>query len=163
MMRSESEPWLVPIRIAIPRCLAQPNQGREAFPNPLQFGGVLFIRVFDDLELLRVGVIPRVDPNFFDPLRRLHGGFRFEMNVGHDRHVAAAAAQTAHDMFQIRRVLDRRRGDSHDLAPAAASSIVWAIDASVSIVSHVIIDWTRIGFAPPTPTPPIITSRVTRR
>ena len=47
--------------------------------------------------------------------------------------------------------------------PTAASSIVCAIDASVSIVSQVIIDWTRIGFAPPTPTPPTITSRVTRR
>jgi hypothetical protein len=37
------------------------------------------------------------------------------------------------------------------------------MDASVSIVSHVIIDWTRIGFAPPTPTRPTITSRVARR
>jgi hypothetical protein len=37
------------------------------------------------------------------------------------------------------------------------------MDASVSIVSHVIIDWTRIGFAPPIPTRPTITSRVARR
>jgi hypothetical protein len=37
------------------------------------------------------------------------------------------------------------------------------MDISVSIVSHVIIDWIRIGFAPPTPTLPTITSRVTRR
>jgi hypothetical protein len=47
--------------------------------------------------------------------------------------------------------------------PTSASSFVCAMDASVSIVSQVIIDCTRIGFAPPTPTPPIITSRVTRR
>jgi len=30
-------------------------------------------------------------------------------------------------------------------------------------VSQVIIDWTRIGFAAPTPTRPTITSRVARR
>ena len=47
--------------------------------------------------------------------------------------------------------------------PTATSSSVCAIDAAVSIVSQVIIDWTRIGFAPPTPTWPIITSRVRRR
>ena len=47
--------------------------------------------------------------------------------------------------------------------PASANSIVCAIDAAVSIVSQVIIDWTRIGLAPPIPTPPTITSRVTRR
>jgi hypothetical protein len=47
--------------------------------------------------------------------------------------------------------------------PTSASSIVWAMDASVSIVSHVIIDWTRIGLAPPTPTFPTMTSRETRR
>jgi hypothetical protein len=33
----------------------------------------------------------------------------------------------------------------------------------VSIVSHVIIDWTRIGLFPPIPTVPTFTSRVARR
>src|SRR2546422_5657896 len=47
--------------------------------------------------------------------------------------------------------------------PTFASSMVCAIEASVSIVSHVIIDWTRIGFAPPTPTLPTITSQEPRR
>ena len=34
---------------------------------------------------------------------------------------------------------------------AARSSVCWML-ASVSIVSQVIIDWTRIGFSPPMPT-----------
>jgi len=33
----------------------------------------------------------------------------------------------------------------------------------VSIVSHVIIDWTRMGLSPPIPTFPTFTSRVARR
>ena len=45
---------------------------------------------------------------------------------------------------------------------ATRSSVCW-IDAALSIVSQVIIDWTRIGFVPPTPTLPTITSRVARR
>ncbi len=47
--------------------------------------------------------------------------------------------------------------------PASASSIDCWIDASVSIVSQVIIDWTRIGLSPPMPTLPTFTSRVARR
>jgi hypothetical protein len=41
--------------------------------------------------------------------------------------------------------------------PTFASSIVCWIESSVSIVSLVIIDWTRIGFAPPMPTLPTFT------
>ena len=37
------------------------------------------------------------------------------------------------------------------------------MDTEASIVSQVIIDWTRIGFAPPIPTSPTITSRERRR
>src|SRR5258707_3483100 len=45
---------------------------------------------------------------------------------------------------------------------ATRSSVCW-IQASVSIVSQVNIDWTRIGFGPPTPIFPTFTSRVWRR
>src|SRR2546427_5625518 len=47
--------------------------------------------------------------------------------------------------------------------PTFASSIVCWIDISVSIVSQVIIDWTRIGLFPPIPTLPTRTSREARR
>ena len=38
------------------------------------------------------------------------------MNVGNDGHAAAARAQFGDDVFQVGRVLDRRRGDAHELA-----------------------------------------------
>src|SRR5437899_5222276 len=47
--------------------------------------------------------------------------------------------------------------------PASANSFVCWIDISVSIVSQVIIDWTRIGLFPPMPTLPTRTSREARR
>ena len=47
--------------------------------------------------------------------------------------------------------------------PTCASSMVCEMEASVSIVSQVIMDWTLMGFAPPTPTLPTITSRDSRR
>src|SRR5207253_5537050 len=47
--------------------------------------------------------------------------------------------------------------------PTFANSIVCWIDISVSIVSQVIIDWTRIGLFPPIPTFPTCTSREARR
>ena len=56
-----------------------------------------------NLEFFRVGVIAGIDADLLDPFRRFHRGFGFEMNVGHNRHMAAALAQSAHDVLQIRR------------------------------------------------------------
>ena len=47
--------------------------------------------------------------------------------------------------------------------PASAKASTSATQAAVSRVSEVIIDCTRIGFFPPMPTFPTITSRVSRR
>ena len=47
--------------------------------------------------------------------------------------------------------------------PTSARAIDWRTVASTSWVSLVVIDWTRIGFVPPTPTQPTDTSRVGRR
>ena len=143
--------------------LAKFDQRRKPLANPRQLGCVLLIGVFADHELLRVGVIAGIDPHLVDPFGRFHRGLGFEMDIRDDRHIAAALAQTFDDVLQVARVFHRRRGDAHDLATTSASSIVCWIDASVSIVSHVIIDWTRIGLSPPMPTLPTITSRVARR
>src|SRR6266404_3668498 len=97
--------------------LAQIYQGREAFANPAELGHVLFVRVFANHELLRVGVIAGVDPDLVYPFSRFHRGVRFEMDIGHDWHVAAALAQSFHDIFQIARVFHRRRGNPDNLAP----------------------------------------------
>ena len=62
--------------------------------------------------------------------------------------------------LQVGRVFHRRRGDADDLAADRHQlERLLRRDAAVSIVSQVIIDCTRIGFAPPTPTLPTITSR----
>ena len=92
------------------------DQRRETFANALELGGVLRVGVFEDLEFFRVGVVAGIDPHFLDPLRRFHRGLGFEMDVGDDRRLAAAFAQSAHDVLQIGRVFHRRRGDAHDLA-----------------------------------------------
>ena len=84
-----------------PALPAEPDERREALPDPVQLRRVLLVCVFDDLELFRVGVISGVDPNFFHPFRRFQGGFRFEMDIGYDRHAASALAQTADDVFQV--------------------------------------------------------------
>ena len=64
-------------------------------------------------------------------------------------------------MFQIRRVLTGR-GDADDLAAGLGEFERLPDDAAVSIVSDVIIDWTRMGFARRRRLP-TFTSRVTRR
>ena len=38
------------------------------------------------------------------------------MNIRHNRHVAPRSSQTGHDILQIGRIFDRRRGNSHHLA-----------------------------------------------
>src|SRR5437868_977576 len=47
--------------------------------------------------------------------------------------------------------------------PTSTNLIVWASVASMSWVRVVVIDWTRMGFVPPTATLPIWTSRDLRR
>jgi hypothetical protein len=47
--------------------------------------------------------------------------------------------------------------------PTSARATDWRTVAATSWVSLVVIDWTRTGLEPPTPTPPTATSRVGRR
>src|SRR5213593_3871227 len=44
--------------------------------------------------------------------------------------------------------------------PASTRRRIWATVASTSAVRGVVMDWTRIGLPPPTPTSPTLTSRV---
>jgi hypothetical protein len=47
--------------------------------------------------------------------------------------------------------------------PTSASAIDCLTVAATSCVSLVVIDWMRMGWRAPTPTPPTLTSRVRRR
>ena len=92
------------------------HEGRELFFDALQLKGVLRVGVFLDRKFFGVGVVAGIHAHDFHPLHRFHRGFGFEMDVRHDRHMAAALAEFSDNVLQVRRVLHRRRGDAHDLA-----------------------------------------------
>ena len=99
-MRSLSEPWLVPMRMRAAEFLAAlQHERRELFLDALQLRGVLLVGVFLDREFLGVGVVAGIDADHLDPLRRFHRGVRLEMNVGDDRHTAAALRASSATMF----------------------------------------------------------------
>ncbi len=100
----------------MPRCLAELHERREPLADAAEFGGVLLVGVFLDREFFAVRVVARIDAHFVHPLRGFHGGVGFEMDVGDDRHVAAALPQTSDDVLQIGGVFHRGSGDAHDLA-----------------------------------------------
>ena len=115
-MRSDSEPWFVPMRMAALQPLAFEHERREFLLDALQLGGVLLVGVFLGGKFLRVGVIAGIDADNLDPFHGFHRGFGLEMDVGDDRHEAVLLAQFGDDLLQIRRVLHRRRGDADELA-----------------------------------------------
>ena len=90
------------------------HQGDEGFLDPGQLLGVLIVGVLPDGEFLLVGKVSWIDTNFLHPLCGLHRRIRFEMNVGHNRHVASRCGQLFFDLLKIRRVLDRRGSDPND-------------------------------------------------
>ena len=98
------------------KVLAQYHQRREAFLDAREFRGILLVSVFLDDEFLGIGVVPRIDTHFLDPLGSFHRRFGFEMDVRDDRNMAIAPAQFGHDILQVCRVLDRRRGNAHEFA-----------------------------------------------
>ena len=79
---------------------AAQDQGAEAFGDPLDLLVVLGVAVLADLELLFVGEVSRVHPNFFDGLGREHGGVRREMDVGDQGHPHLAAIELGADLSQ---------------------------------------------------------------
>ena len=88
----------------------------ELLLDALQLLGVRVVGVFLDGELLGVGVVAGVHADLLDPLHGLHRGLGLEVDVGHDRHLAALGAELADDVLQIGRILHRGGGDAHDLA-----------------------------------------------
>ena len=139
----------MPMRMARPSSLAQLHQRSELLLDARQFRGVLLVGVFLDGELLGVGVVAGVDADHFDPPGGFHGGVGLEMDVGHDRDVAAARAQFGHDVLQVGGVLYRRRGDADDLAAHRDQLQVCLTHSAVSIVSQVIMDCITTGWSPP--------------
>ena len=95
--------------------LAELDERGKLFPNAGQFRMVLRVRVFADSELLLVRVVAWIDAYLFHPFGRFHGRFRLEVNVCHQRHIAAMRAESIRDISKIGSIFDGRRGDSDDL------------------------------------------------
>ena len=96
--------------------LAEFHQRGELFLYPAQLGSVLFVGIFLDGELLRVGIVAWIDSHRFNPKGRLHGCLRLEVNVRNDGDGAAASSQGSCDVLEVRSILDRGCGDPDDLA-----------------------------------------------
>ena len=92
----------------------------------------------------------------------LHGGGGAEVDVGHQRHVDAHRQQAALDLAEGAGIRGRGRGDAHDFAAHFDQAQGLGQRGLDVLVRVVVIDWTRIGLSPPTPTLPTITSRVGR-
>ena len=100
-----------------PQFLAAIHQRHKLRADPLQLLLVIRIAVLPHLELLLVHEVPRIHPHLLHPLRRLHRRIRLEVNVRHQRHLAARPPHPIADVLQVLRILHRLRRDPHDFAP----------------------------------------------
>ena len=97
--------------------LAAKDKWRNGLMDTLELGVVGGIGVFEDCELLFVGVVARVDADFLDVFDGLHGGGGKEMDVGDERDVAeAGGSEFLPDGPETAGGLDVGRGDADDLA-----------------------------------------------
>ena len=96
--------------------LAQLDKRRKPLTDAIQLSRVLFVTVFADDEFFRICVVAWIDAHLFHPFGRLHRCIGLEMDVGDDRHIAAALAQTLYDVLKIARIFHRRRRNSNNFA-----------------------------------------------
>jgi len=130
---------------------AAKNRSRIRF-NSAAYCSSLYSRM---TNFFRVGVIARINAHLFDPFGCFHrcvGFLKVDVRPRSAR-CSRARADFLTMCSRFRAILHRRRGDSNNLTAGNPLTPLFCwIDASVSIVSQVIIDWTRIGLFPPMPT-----------
>jgi hypothetical protein len=91
------------------------DERSERVVEALEFDVVVGIRVLADGEFLFVGVVARIDADFFHVLDGLHRGGGEEMDVGDERNVAkAGGGKLLADGFEALRGGDVGRGDADD-------------------------------------------------
>ena len=95
--------------------LAEKDEWGELLADALQFRLVLIVRVFADLKFLFIGVVAGVHTDFLHPLRCLHGGVGFEMDVSYQGNMTTGGTDFAGDVLKVRCVNFRLRGDAHNL------------------------------------------------
>ena len=104
------------------KVLAQHDKRREFLADALQLFGVLRVAVFADFEFFLIDVISWIHPDFFHPLGGFERGVGLEMNIGDEWHLAASGTHFAGNVFQVRRVNSRLRGDADDFAAGLSES-----------------------------------------
>ena len=116
MMRSESEPWLVPILIDTPRSRQRSTTGLNFSSIRSNSSAYCASEYSRTPETLLICEVTRVDPHLVGVQCGLHRGSRAEMDVGHERHVHAHSQQPPLDLAQRACIGRRWRGNPHDLA-----------------------------------------------
>ena len=66
---------------------ASEHEGAECFVEALEFLLILGVGIFPGLKFFTVGIVTRIDTDFFDMLRGFHGCLRHEMNIRHQRNI----------------------------------------------------------------------------
>ena len=72
---------------------AKQNQGRKFFPQAVQLLAVFGVGILPHFKLLLINEIARINTNLLHPFGSLHRGIRLEVDIGHQRHMAAGSAQ----------------------------------------------------------------------
>ena len=136
--------------------LADPDQGNKPVPYPLNLAGIFLITVLNELKLFLVNIIAWIHPYFFN-------------NAGGD--FCSVGRGVWYPLFLISFLIFSRFSASVLLgavmrissAPASIQRMDCSTVALVSIVSGVVMVWTRIGASPPIIRSPTFTGTVLSR
>jgi hypothetical protein len=163
MIRSEREPWLVPMRMAMPRARHFSTRGPKRSSMRRSSAAYSASEYSRTAKRLLSAKLPGL-------MRTLSTWSAASMAAAGLKWMSATRGTRMPFWRRARRMAPRLRASSTVGAvmrtisqPARTRRSVWATVASVSMVSVVVMDWTRMGLAPPTPTSPTATVRVGRR
>ena len=96
---------------------AKQNQGRKFFPQAVQLLAVFGVGILPHFKLLLINEIARINTNLLHPFGSLHRGIRLEVDIGHQRHMAAGSAQFPGNILQIGGIRLGLGGQADNLAP----------------------------------------------
>ena len=138
IMRSDSEPWLTPMRRARPSSFGPQDQRAKALGDAVDFRLIFFIGILDDLKCFFIGEITGIDAHLFHVLDGFHGGLGHKVDVGAEGNVFIAGGA------ELRRISARALASLTPGAvmrtnwhPASASCMHCATVASTSWVLRV--------------------------
>ena len=163
MMRSLRLPWFVPMRIEMPRSWQSRTSGvnfSRMRSISAAYSSSVYSRMLNFFESAKLPGLMRTFSTHFAASSAASGLKWMSATSGTSQPVSKRAARMCSKLQASFTVGAVTRTISQ---PALTRPRVSRTHASVSIVSLVSIDWTRIGFSPPMAVRPVRTSRVGRR